>query len=345
MTRGRPSGWAPGWSPRTCAGLAGSLAVTKHRGKGSQRNQRVERGSRRGTWLLWLGAVVFVTFAVYVPSLDNDFTNWDDTQYVLDNHLLAHPSFKAVLTTPVGGNYHPLTIWSLALNYRLSGLNPASYHWLSLLLHLANTALVFLFIRRLSGGRLWTSVATSLFFGIHPMHVESVAWIAERKDVLYAFFYLVSLIAYLRYLDARKWGWLMASLLALILSAASKPAAVVLPLTLLAIDYYRGRALTLRVVLEKVPFFAVSLVGGLLTLQAQHTVGAMAYAHVWNPFQKLLFASYGTVMYIVKLFVPVSLSAIYPYPSLPVKRLGSEVYYALVAVAALLPTVLYLCRR
>ena len=91
---------------------------------------------------------------MYLPSLDNGFINWDDNSYVTENPAIAQPSLHD-LTVPVGGNYHPLTMVSLMLNYRLSGLNPASYHWLNLLIHLANTALVFVFIRRLSGGRFW----------------------------------------------------------------------------------------------------------------------------------------------------------------------------------------------
>jgi len=117
---------------------------------------------------------------------------------------------------------------------------------------------------------------TALFFGIHPMHVESVAWISERKDVLYAFFYLLALLAYLRYLDERRWLWLLAAWIPFVLSAASKPAAVVLPLTLFAVDYFRKRAFGVRSVIEKVPFFAVSVAAGLLALKAQQEVGAVA---------------------------------------------------------------------
>jgi len=318
--------------------------VTKNRSKQRQTKPRTAKRRPGRAWLLWLAGILFLTFAAYIPSLDNGFTNWDDPLFVLDNPLLAHPSAMAVLTTPVANNYHPLTIWSLALNYRLAGLNPASYHWLNLLLHLANTGLVFVFIRQLSKERLWATVATSLLFGIHPMHVESVAWIAERKDVLYALFYLLGLIAYLRYLDDRKPAWLGATLLAFVLSAASKPAAVVFPLTLLAVDFYRQRPFHWRIALEKVPFLALSLVDGLLTFHAQQATGAID-PHRWGPsFQKVLFASYGTMMYVVKLFVPAQLSAIYPYPGVS-ERLAPEFYLAFGLVAIVLPTVIYLCRR
>jgi len=293
---------------------------------------RSGRTKPRARDLLSLGAILAATFAAYLPSLGNGFTNWDDPMYVSENRLVSSPDFARTLTTPVGGNYHPLTIWSLALNYRVSGLAPASYHWLNLLLHLANTALVFVFVRRLSGGRLWTTAATSLFFGIHPMHVESVAWIAERKDVLYAFFFLLGLIAYLRHQEGRGRAWLHAALAAFVLSIASKPAAVVFPVVLLALDWFARRPFTRSVMLEKVPFFLISLVGGLLTLAAQKTVGAVAKAHEWGLWEKAQFAGYGTAMYVGKFLVPLGLSAFYPYPGDPTKLVGPQYPLALGAV-------------
>jgi len=300
--------------------------------------------SRSRAWLLWCAGILFLTFVAYLPCLDNDFTNWDDPLFVHRNPLLLNPNVADVVMTPVANNYHPITIWSLALNYQLSGARPDSYHWLNLLLHLANTGLVFLFVRRLSKDRFWTTILTALFFGIHPMHVESVAWIAERKDVVYAFFYLLGLIAYLEYLDRAKAAWLGATLLAFVLSVASKPSAVVFPLTLLALDFYRRRPPHARALLEKAPFFAISLAAGLLTVHAQKITGAIDTQH-WGPsFQKVLFASYGTVMYVVKLFVPVRLSAIYPYPP-AAESLGWVYFAAFGVVATGLPTILYLCRH
>jgi len=295
--------------------------------------------------ILWLAGILAATFAVYLPSLGNGFTNWDDPLYVHDNPFLRNSTPEAVLTKPVAGNWHPLTIWSFALNYRISGLDPSSYHWLNLLLHLANTALVFAFVRRLARGRIWTIVLTSLFFGIHPMHVESVAWIAERKDVLYAFFTLIGLLAYLRYLDARRWGWLAAAFGAFALSAASKPAAIVFPLTLAAIDFYRRRPLDARGIVEKLPFLAVSIAVMILTLHAQEGTGAIDRENVGPVFPRILVACFGTMMYVAKLFVPVGLSAIYPYPVHPATNLGPEFTLAFVVVLLLLPATVYLCRR
>ncbi|HEU4725640.1 MAG TPA: hypothetical protein VFU59_10145, partial [Candidatus Eisenbacteria bacterium] len=203
---------------KSAAKAPGAKSPTKSAGGPPRDSQRAKAKPSNARWWLWLGAILVVTFVAYVPCLDNDFTNWDDNTYVTDNPLIGQPDFRTLLLTPISGNFHPLTMWSLALNYRISGLDPASYHWLNLLLHLANTLLVFVFVRRLSKDRLWTTVATALFFGIHPMHVESVAWVAERKDVLYGFFYLLGLIFYLRYLDTKRLLWLLPVLLAFILS-------------------------------------------------------------------------------------------------------------------------------
>ncbi len=295
-------------------------------------------------WLLALAGILLLTFGAYFPCLDNGFTNWDDPLFVHHNPLISNPDFWTVLTTPLANNYHPVTIWSLALNYKLTGLNPVSYHWLNLLLHLANTALVFVFVRRLTKDRFWTTVVTALFFGIHPMHVESVAWIAERKDVVYAFFYLLGMIAYLRYLDRKTPVLLGATFLAFVLSVASKPSAVVFPLTLFAIDFYRRRPVDKGLVLEKAPFFAVALAAGLLTVHAQRITGAID-TQTWAPtFQKVIFAAYGIMMYVVKLFAPLGLSAIYPYPIVG-HPLGWEYFLALGILVIVLPAIVFLCRR
>lgn len=317
----------------------------KRRQEAAQPSEARATGGRAlASALFGLALILLLTLVVYLPILKNGFTDWDDTDYVKGNPLVARPNLGAILTTPFGGNYHPLTVLSLAVNYRIWGDAPASYHAVNLGLHLANTGLVFAFIWMLSRGRWWASLVTALFFGIHPMHVESVAWIAERKDVLYTLFYLLSLIAYLTYLEGRRVGWLVLCLVAFVLSMAAKPAAVVLPVTLLAIDFLRQRADRIRAVAEKIPFLALSLVGGLFTLKAQKAAGAVAAPEAWSLFEKMLFASYGSVMYVVKMFVPAGLSAIYPYPK-RATGIGPEFYAAFVVALVAFPTLLFVCRR
>ena len=330
-------------------------AAKKGKGGGTKRGPGAPGGAGVGAaavrvpamrWWLALAAIVAITFLVYIPSLDNDFTNWDDNGYVTDNTLLlsSHHLYDFIIT-PISGNYHPLTMLSLALNYRMSGMDPASYHWLNLLFHLANTALVFVFLRRLTKDKFWTVAATALFFGIHPMHVESVAWISERKDVLYTFFYLIALILYLRYLETKRWLWLVPVFFAFVLSAASKPAAIVLPLMLLSLDWYRRRKFTVLSLLEKVPFVIVSAVGAYTTLLAQVKSGATSIQ--WHFFDKILFAAYGTVMYVVKFFVPTHLSAIHPYVHYEgsTRGPGTQFYVTFAVLLASIPLLVWLCRK
>ena len=320
--------------------------AARHRPQAPPRKPERRLGPLRGRWGLALLGILLLTFAAYIPSLGNGYVNWDDNYYVTLNPLVSHPTLGGILTTQVAANWHPLTIASLALNYRISGFDPASYHWLNLLLHLANTALVFFFVRALSRGRFWTTVVTALFFGIHPLHVESVAWIAERKDVLYAFFYLIALIAYLRYVDERRLSWLVAAFAAALLSVASKPAAVVLPLTMLAVDYLRRRPLRPGLLLEKVPFLALAAAGGFVTLSVQRSQGALQSPLSWSLLERAMFAAYGTVQYVGKMLVPVGLSAIYPYPPGGAGHALPPSYpLSLAALAVALPALVIVFRR
>ena len=147
--------------------------------------------------------VLLATFIVLLPNLDNGWVNWDDHKYVLENPLirsLAVENIAAIFTQrEFMGNYHPLTLLSLAVDFSLFGLDARGYHATNLLLHLANTALVF-WLFTLLGLRSAAAALVALLFGVHPMHLESVAWISARKDVLYGLFFLSGLIAYLNFL-------------------------------------------------------------------------------------------------------------------------------------------------
>ncbi|HET7497917.1 MAG TPA: tetratricopeptide repeat protein, partial [Candidatus Eisenbacteria bacterium] len=304
----------------------------------------MSRAAATKPWGLYLAGLLALTFVVYWPSLQNGFVSWDDDFYVAMNPVLARPSLAALITTPIAANWHPLTIASLLLDYRISGTSPATYHWINLLLHVANTALVFVFVRALSRNRFWTTVVTALFFGIHPMHVESVAWIAERKDVLYGFFYLLALIFYVRRVDGGGVGWIWAAFVSMALSVLAKPAAVVLPLSLLAIDWFRRRRFDARLWAEKVPFFALGIAGGLVNLYVQKSLGALTVPHPWSLVDKVFFASYALVAYVAKLFVPVHLSAVYPYPAMGA-ALPPRYVAAFLAVLVLLPLAIVVLRR
>jgi len=275
---------------------------------------------RQGLLIAAATVILIITYFSLSPSLKCEFTNWDDPRYVLENPLLKSTKpanlWQIIKTKEVSLNYHPLTIISLAFDYEKAKLDkPVIYHRTNLILHLCNTLLVFILIYLFSNGRIEVAALTSLFFGIHPMHVESVTWIAERKDVLYTSFFLISLIAYLKFTDSKKFWLYLIALLAFFLSLVSKAMAVTLPVILLLMDYFKGRKLRPMVWVEKVPFFILSIVFGVIALVVQ-SQGAIAKFETFTLFQRIMFASYGAIMYLVKLFIPFKLSAFYPYPNL-----------------------------
>lgn len=254
--------------------------------------------------LLFL-ALLF-TWIAMSPCLNNGFINWDETQYIIQNpkiKTLSWESVKTVFSTPDLGMYSPLSTLSYALEYHFAGLNPRIYHATSLFLHLADTALVMFLVRLLFGGA-WMAFFTALLFGIHPAHVESVAWVAERKDVLYAFFYLSALASYaLRLRGAKTWFLSLALFLCALLS---KSMAVTLPVTLLLMDYLKSGKIGLRRWLDKIPFFvfaaifasiSMSLSGGLRMHGAKRLVAPL----------------YNLGFYIYTLLWPFNLSAIYGF--------------------------------
>lgn len=269
--------------------------------------------------LLMVCGILLLTFLIYIPTFNNSFTNWDDDVYVTSNELIQSLSGENIskifsTSTFVGGNYHPLTVLSLAINYQMTGLDISSYHVTNILLHLLNTFLVFMLIYRLTKNNLNIAAITALIFGIHPMHVESVSWIAERKDVLYTFFFLGASLVYLDYLKNRKKSLYLVAILLFLLSLLSKPAAVVLPMILLLLDYFSGRKIQIKILVDKIPFFVLAAIFSYLTLKAQSQASALGDFQFFTPIQKFVFASYGFVMYIIKFIIPTKLSAFYPYP-------------------------------
>lgn len=265
---------------------------------------------------MWLIAVCLLMVVVaYLPVLSAGFVNWDDDDYVVKNTLIRSLSNAGELfTSPVQGNYHPLTMLSLALNYSVSELKPFSYHLVNLIIHLLNTFLVFRLASKLSRNNNFISFATALLFGIHPLHVESVAWISERKDVLYGFFFLLGLISYINYIQKKLNKDLLLTFCWFTLSILSKPAAIIFPVVLFLFDFFFRRKIAMKIFLEKIPFFAVSLFFAYLTLKAQKTVGATDNAAVFSAGNRMLFAFYGYAMYFFKTILPVNLVAFYPTP-------------------------------
>lgn len=280
----------------------------------------------------WLAAIVALTAAVFYNSLFNDFTNWDDPVYVEGNQYIKKfnaQNLAYIFKHDIAANYHPFTMLTLMANYLQGGLNPFPYHLWNYVLHLLNVLGCFWFLYHLSNRRLFVALFGALFFGIHPMHVESVAWISERKDVLYTLFFFPALTYYIFY-SKKEGNDTKSYILALLLYIAalfSKPSAVVFPLLAFCIDFLNRRPFSLKMLWEKIPLFALSLIFGLLTVMAQKDT-AIDDLTRYTFIQKLMFASYGFVMYIVKMFVPYSLSPYYIYPVLD-KNTGMPLNFAI----------------
>ena len=274
--------------------------------------------------LFWALGAVAVTFVTYIGVFQNTLTNWDDEFYVTTNTLLRDLSWdglKAIFSTPVVSNYHPITVLSLALNYQMTGLNASSYLATNVLLHLCNVLFVFFLAYEWSGKKVWNAVIIATLFGIHPMHVESVAWVSERKDVLYAFFFLPAILLYIKYLRQPSSKLYVSILLLFVLSMLSKPAAVVLPELFFAIDYFYEKKISIKNLTEKIPFFALSFIIGIVTIKIQ-AVKAIASVEMYSIADRILFACYTFIYYIIKLFLPFNMAAFHPFPdvtrSLPI---------------------------
>ena len=273
-------------------------------------------------------AVATATFAAFKGALDNDFVEWDDRQYVQENPLVLGRHYGALLSAVVSNHYHPLTMLSLAMNVT-DPLSPRPFIATNVALHVLNTLLVFWLVFRLAGRHTGVAGLTALLFGIHPMHVESVAWIAERKDVLYACFFLLAAIAYLEYLERRAPWLLLATFGLYLLACLSKSMAIAFPGVMLALDYWRRRKLwEPRALLEKLPFVAVAALSslvvldlaagrdfhGLLRVVGERTAGLTTPPDL-SPIQRLTVPTYGHMMYLWRLLAPVDLCAFYPFPN------------------------------
>jgi tetratricopeptide (TPR) repeat protein len=284
--------------------------------------------------------VVLFTLAVFLPALHNQFVNWDDNKNVLDNpHYrgLAGTHLRWMWTTFHMGHYAPLTWMTLGLDYLLWGMNPLGYHLTSLLLHAANGVVFYFVVLRIltlalprlagRGHELATSAGfAALVFAIHPLRVESVAWVTERRDVLSALFYLLTILVYLRAYAREAHGrrsyWLSVTLFGCAL--LSKSMAVSLPIVLLILDVYPLRRLggslgwwsepARRVYVEKIPFVLLAAAASVLAFRAQSLLHSMAPLAQLSVPARLGVSVYGLSFYLWKMLVPWNLSPLYGRP-------------------------------
>lgn len=276
---------------------------------------------------LLAAVLAVVVVVVFSPVRDFEFINFDDNVCVTDNvwvqQGLTASSIRWAFTTFRDANWYPLTWLSHELDCELFGLNPSAHHAVAVLLHAACTVLLFLFLCRTTAHR-WTSAFVAALFALHPLHVESVAWVSERKDVLSTLFFMATLHVYARYARTGSVGVYLAAILLFALGLLSKPMLVTLPFVLLLLDYWPlnrwpgaqqnttpPRSLV-SLVVEKIPFFVLSFASCVMTLYAQHRGGAMESTLVSPISQRLANAVVAYATYIQQMLVPRNLALIYP---------------------------------
>ena len=301
----------------------------------------VQKSSR--LWI-WVGLIVLVTAIAYSNSIDNGFVSLDDDVHVYANQNIRRfdvPAIRAFFTEFYLKMYAPVTMASYALDYKIGGLNPTVYHKTNLIIHLLNAALVFFFLYRLTGQKV-VAIVSALFFGIHPLHVESVAWISERKDLLYGFFYLSGLIAWIGRRDGKRpLTCYFLALLSFVLSLMSKSAAVTFPLILLLIDFYMGarfRGTSIKMTLkdheDKIPFFLLAIAFGVLSLFSQKVVGTdVDYVVGYTMLDRVFMGAYAFAFYLIESVFPWKLSALHSMPMKPSGFLPVYYYLSIVVFA------------
>jgi len=279
-------------------------------------------------------ALIVIVFAVYMQVGNCEFTNFDDPDYVTNNtHVSSGITGKSIIwafTSIEASNWHPVTWLSHMADAQFYGMNPRGHHLTNVIIHALSSLLLLFLLTRFTGS-LWQSSFVAFLFALHPLHVESVAWVAERKDVLSAFFWLLTLLVYSEYVSKQKTGLYMLSLLTFVLGLMSKPMLVTLPIVMLLMDFWplercrhneqgpgqqqskRGFPLA-ALVKEKIPFFACSLLSAVITTYAQNKGGAIRNFDVIPFGLRIENALVSYVKYIIKMLWPQDLAVLYPFP-------------------------------
>ncbi len=286
--------------------------------------------------------LVVATGAVYWQVRNHDFVNYDDNEYVTENRQvkagLTREGIAWAFTTTHYGNWHPLTWISHMLDCQLYDLEPGGHHITSLVIHILSTLLLFLVFSRMTGA-IWPSAFVSVIFALHPLHVESVAWVAERKDVLSTFFGLLAMWGYVLYVERPGAYKYLAALLAFALSLMSKPMLVTLPFVLLLLDYWPlgrfvhgqsrnggpsterhtgssiQRSVVIRLIWEKIPFFGLAAASSVVTFFAQKSGGSVVPLEVLPLKVRMANALLSYAGYIGKAIWPCDLAVFYPHPA------------------------------
>jgi tetratricopeptide (TPR) repeat protein len=264
--------------------------------------------------------ILILTAIVYSQALNSSFVlGWDDQDQIVNNQdikALSFKNIKTIFSDYYVGMYQPLATLSYALDLKASGMDASAFHRTNLILHFVNILLVFVLLFRFTKQADISIIVTALF-AIHPMNVESVVWLSTRSNLLYALFYLISLISYLKYLNTKEVRFLIWTFIFFVLSLFSKAPAVTLPFILILLDLFSARKLNLKVWGEKIAFFILSIFFIIIAFygrfQASHI---SSFEDTFNYFERFILVGYSFVFYLFHLFFPINLSAIHYYPAI-----------------------------
>ena len=272
-------------------------------------------------WFISLFLIISTAF-IYWPVTHHTFVNYDDQDYITENsHVQGGLSLDGMvwsLFTIHASNWHPLTWISHMLDVQLFGMDPGRHHLISLLFHIINTLLLFHVLKK-STGDIWPSALVAALFALHPLHVESVAWAAERKDVLSSFFWMLTMVAYIRYVERSSSLRYLLVLVFFALGLMAKPILVTLPFVLLLTDYWPlGRMINIsagfRSFFEKIPMLILSALSCAMTIYAQQGSGAIKQLEVYPFSIRIANAAVSYVTYMTKMIWPQNMTVFYPHP-------------------------------
>ncbi|HEY3852809.1 MAG TPA: tetratricopeptide repeat protein [Verrucomicrobiae bacterium] len=263
-------------------------------------------------------ALAVAALVVFGGALTCDFVNYDDPTYITSNaevqRGLSAEGVVWAFETSDASNWHPLTWLSHMTDVQIFGMKPAGHHFTSLLLHAANAVLLFLILNAMTGA-FWRSAVVAALFALHPLRVESVVWISERKDVLSSFFWMLAVWSYVQFQKSRSKFWYAAALASFALVLMAKPMLVTLPFVLLLLDYWPlRRPIGWELLLEKIPFLLLSIISSVVTFLVQRSGGAVSPLSGLGVLPRIANALISYARYLGKFFCPVQLSVLYPHP-------------------------------
>ncbi|MFC1855948.1 tetratricopeptide repeat protein [Thermodesulfobacteriota bacterium] len=265
--------------------------------------------------LISIIALVIINVMLYAKTTKYEFVNYDDPDYITNNSLIKDvdgAKLKKIFSETYFANYQPLVLISYAIDYKFNKLNARGYHITNILFHTMNSILALILLYLISGNVI-ISFIIALIFSVHPVQVESVAWLSERKGLICTFFYFLSFISYALFSRDDKKSLYYLSIVLFLMALLSKPMAITFPLILVLYDYYKEK-LTKERLVEKIPFFVLAAIITIITLLTQQSDQAIDAERVSNVARNFIFAFYSVGFYIGKLILPRNLCAFYEYP-------------------------------